>query len=71
MAQLFYRRHYETLERVIGACYYRYRSRVARQTLDAAVATLARVLAADSPAFNEALFRQGIRLHSHADDSHP
>ena len=69
MAQLFYRRHYETLQRILGAACYRARSPIARRTIDLIVGLFVRVLTADAPTFNEQLFRQGVRLHSHADDT--
>ena len=70
MAQLFFRRHYETIERVLGAGYYHAKSRLAEQMIDLQVKMFCRVLQQDAPkSFNEALFKRGIQLHAHADDT--
>ena len=71
MAQLFYRRHYETLERVLGAAYMHVTSQPGRQALDLTCKMLSKVLQDDAPTFDPKRFRQVILLFAGATADHP
>lgn len=69
MSQLFYRRHYDTIARVIGAGYFHCTSRAGEQMLDLVVKMCVRVFGQDNKLFDEVKFKRSIHLHSRDDDT--
>ena len=60
MSQLFFRRHYETIARVLGVAHHHARSTIAQQTIDLITRMFVRIFRADSRAFRENLFKQSV-----------
>ena len=72
MSQLFFRRHYETIARVLGVAHRHVKSPIAAQTVGLITRMFAKVFMQDSAAFRADLFKQSVlRAASDIDDDEP
>ncbi len=60
MSQLFFRRHYETVGRVLGTAHYHSKSAIAEQTIDLIMRIFVKVFSTDSRAFRADLFKTSV-----------